>query len=255
MDLFNFLLIRNLRQNLNFIVPALLDSKFQKCQIFCVSRFATDIVCAWLKDELQKLQNVVPHSVQIEKLTGDNTRSEKERVIRLFKEGVCQVLICTDVAGMGVDIPGLNFSINIGIPKNSWKLKQIVGRIGRSGEDSISVSLVFPQKGHLAPEAVLRSIFRGNCCLREAMNGLFQLSDPLVDYSEPTALVSCERATCELVRVCQCSKCCCCSYCNSQCCCPFSVSSSNEVMEKILGLGDNSYRYAPNKFSIDNDLN
>ena len=115
-----------------------------------------------------------------------------------------------------------------------------MGRIGRSGEDSISISLVFPQKGHLAPEAVLRSIFRGNCCLREAMNGLFQLSDPLVDYTEPTALVSCERATCELVRVCQCSKCCCCSYCNSQCCCPFSVSSPNEVMEKILGFGDNS---------------
>ena len=240
---------------MNFLIPVLLDSNFQKCQIFCVSRFTTDIVSAWLKDELQKLQSVVPHSVQIEKLTGDNSRSEKERVMRLFKDGVCQVLVCTDVAGMGVDIPGLNFSVNIGIPKNSWKMKQIVGRIGRGGEDSISISLVFPQKGHLAPEALLRNIFRGSCCLREAMNSLFQLSNPLVDYSEAKAPVSCEGANCELVRACQCSNCCCCSYCNSQCCCPFSVLSPNEVMEKILGLGDKSYRYESNRFSINTDLN
>ena len=190
------------------------------------------------------MQSIVPNSILVEKLTGDNTRSEKERVVQLFKEGICQVLVCTDVAGMGVDIKGLNFSVNVGIPKNSWKMKQIVGRIGRGGEDSISISIVFPQKGHNAPEPVLRKVLRGNNCIRKAMNGLFKLSEPLVDYSEHNSPVSCEDAGCEDIKICQCSLCCCCSNCSNLCCCQFSVSSPNAVMEKILRLGDDSYRYS-----------
>jgi hypothetical protein len=34
-----------------------------------------------------------------------------------------------------------------GIPKNAWKMKQQSGRIGRSGENSLDITLVFPQKG------------------------------------------------------------------------------------------------------------
>ena len=61
---------------------------------------------------------------QIEKLTGDNSKLEKERVMQSFKEGlknnfqpyfrVKVVLICTDVAGMGIDIQDLNFCVNLG---------------------------------------------------------------------------------------------------------------------------------------------
>ena len=233
---------RTLRRSLDFLLPVLVDSNFNKCQIFCISRFTTDIIAAWIRDELKKLVGVVPHSILVEKLTGDNTRAEKERVMRLFKEGVCQVLVCTDVAGMGVDIPDLNFSINVGIPTNSWKMKQIIGRIGRAGQKSISITLVYPQKGSYAPESVLREIFKGNECLREGMNGLFKLTNPLVDYSESPAIVNCEVAECEFNQNCQCSSCCCCSNCNSYCSCQFSVSEYNEVMEKILGLGDASYK-------------
>ena len=117
----------------------------------------------------------------IEKLTGDNTKDEKERVMKAFREGwvqvknqlilsnneklsrLCRVLVCTDVAGMGLDTQDLNLSINIGnifysqvlweyhsvpgIPKSSWKAKQQSGRIGRGGEDSVDVTFAFPQKG------------------------------------------------------------------------------------------------------------
>lgn len=95
-----YLLFRNLSKHLSFLIPAILDSEFKRCQIFCITRFATDIITSWLKEELAKAQNLVPHSVLVEKLTGDNTRAEKERVMKLFKEGLCQVLVCTDVAGM-----------------------------------------------------------------------------------------------------------------------------------------------------------
>merc|ERR1712183_651088 len=138
------------------------------------------------------------------------------RVMELFKEGHCQVLVCTDVAGMGVDITGLNFSINIGIPKNAWKMKQQSGRIGRGGEQSLDVTLIFPQKGSAAPEPSLRKALRGSDCIRSALNDLFVLSTPLVDYSsDPTAL-DCEDAGCELFQSCQCSLCKCCTICTEK---------------------------------------
>ena len=79
-----------------------------------------------------------------------------------FRE--CQVLICTDVCGMGLDVKDLNFSVSIGkvfasrlliklhicilgLAKNCWKMKQQSGRLGRGGEQSINITLVFPQKG------------------------------------------------------------------------------------------------------------
>ena len=238
-----------MRQSLDFLLPVLLDSKFVKCQIFCISRFTTDIISAWIRDELKKLADVVPHSILVEKLTGDNTRAEKERVMRLFKEGISQVLVCTDVAGMGVDIPDLNFSVNVGIPTNSWKMKQIIGRIGRAGQKSISITLVYPQKGCYAPESVLRDIFKGSHCLREGMNSLFRLANPLVDYSEPSVIVDCDVAACEISQTCKCSSCRCCSNCNTSCSCSFSVSEHNEVMEAILGLGDASYKTVVNFMS------
>ena len=81
------------------------------------------------------------------------------------------MLVCTDVAGMGIDVKDLNFSVNIGkitnifkyyiqydifaslsgIPENAWKMKQQSGRIGRSGENSLDIKLVFPQKGDFYP--------------------------------------------------------------------------------------------------------
>ena len=76
------------------------------------------------------------------------------------------MLVCTDVAGMGIDVKDLNFSVNIGkitnifkyyiqynifaslsgIPKNAWKMKQQSGRIGRSGENSLDIRPSYSNK-------------------------------------------------------------------------------------------------------------
>ena len=238
--------IMNLRTSVGFIIPALFDSNFKKCQIFCRSRYTTDIVCAWLKSELKKLEGQITHSnsISIEKLTGDNTRAEKERVMSSFKSGECQVLVCTDVAGMGVDVKDLTFSINIGIPKNAWKMKQQSGRLGRNGEQSVDVTIVFPQKGASAPESKLRRAIKGSSCIRSAMNKIFVLSDPLMDYTADAIPLDCPDAGCELSDRCLCSLCQCCSVCTETCKCPKSQKDENVILASLLGFGDDNYRLA-----------
>ena len=47
----------------------------------------TDIITSWLKEELAKVQNLVPHSVLVEKLTGDNTMGRKRKGYEAIQGG------------------------------------------------------------------------------------------------------------------------------------------------------------------------
>ena len=160
-----------------------------------------------------------------------------------FKEGSCHVLVATDVAGMGIDVSGLTFAVNIGIPKNPWKFQQQVGRIGRGGEKSICVTLVFPQKGGLAADRVLSNMLRGSSCYRKGLNQMFVLKNPFIDYTKPDAVKSCDYQECESKGVCQCSYCSCCSFCSDKCECQFSIHDPAKMVETILGFGDERYRF------------
>ena len=101
----NFQFLSNVNSELGFLMPAFVDSKFNKCQIFCTTRNMTDIVgkfsnltleyidqicniiAAFLKSEFNRLYDIVETVPGVEKLTGDNSKEEKERVIQKFKEG------------------------------------------------------------------------------------------------------------------------------------------------------------------------
>ena len=56
-------------------------------------------------------------------------------------------MVSTDVAAMGLDVSDLNLSVNIGLPKTAWKIKQQQGRVGRNGLQAVDITLMFPQKG------------------------------------------------------------------------------------------------------------
>ena len=57
------------------------------------------------------------------------------------------MLICTDVAAMGLDVEKLNMCVSVGLPTTAWKLKQQAGRIGRDNKPALEIILSYPQKG------------------------------------------------------------------------------------------------------------
>ena len=59
------------------------------------------------------------------------------------------MLVCTDVAAMGLDVDNLNMCVSVGLPKTAWKLKQQAGRVGRNGLPAFEVIISYPQKGKL----------------------------------------------------------------------------------------------------------
>jgi ATP-dependent RNA helicase DeaD len=65
-----------------------------------------------------------------EALHGDMSQSERERVLRRFREEQCDLLVATDVAARGLDIENVTHVINYDIP---WDVEQYIHRIGRTG--------------------------------------------------------------------------------------------------------------------------
>ncbi|KAJ7191550.1 P-loop containing nucleoside triphosphate hydrolase protein [Mycena pura] len=67
----------------------------------------------------------------------------RAHVMRLFKAGIIRVLVCTDAAGMGCDIPDIELVVQWKLPKNLSSWVQRAGRVARArGSTGMAVMLV-----------------------------------------------------------------------------------------------------------------
>ena len=72
----------------------------------------------------------------------DKTQGSRRRAIADFKAGKVQVLIATEVAARGLDIPGLEFVVNYNLPYLAEDYVHRIGRTGRAGNKGEAISFV-----------------------------------------------------------------------------------------------------------------
>lgn len=88
-------------------------------------------------------------------LHGDLPQGARNRTIRALRERRVRVLVATDVAARGIDIPGITHVFNYDLPKFAEDYVHRIGRTGRAGRSGIAVSLV-----HHAEQGALKRIER-----------------------------------------------------------------------------------------------
>jgi ATP-dependent RNA helicase DeaD len=103
--------------------------------VFCATRRAVDDVA----------DRLAVRGYRAAALHGDMAQSERERVLRRFREGQIEVLVATDVAARGLDIEAVTHVINFDVPWDPELYIHRIGRTGRAGRAGDAITLVTPR--------------------------------------------------------------------------------------------------------------
>ena len=79
-------------------------------------------------------------------LHGDVSQPSREKVLRKFREGKTEVLVATDVAARGLDVPDVSLVVNFDIPPDPEYYVHRIGRTGRLGRAGEAITFVNPRE-------------------------------------------------------------------------------------------------------------
>lgn len=91
-------------------------------------------------DRIAELLNRRGHKADT--IHGDLQQRQREKVIQLFRDKAFPILVATDIAARGLDIPHIEHVINYSLPMNPEDYIHRIGRTGRNGQAGHSICLV-----------------------------------------------------------------------------------------------------------------
>jgi superfamily II DNA/RNA helicase len=82
-------------------------------------------------------------------LHGDMRQRERSQMLQRLRERKMKVLVATDVAARGIDVPGINLVVNYDAPRQAEDYVHRIGRTGRAGRAGVAVTFLGHQDRHL----------------------------------------------------------------------------------------------------------
>merc|ERR1712113_312617 len=80
--------------------------------------------------------------VKVTAIHGDRSQQERDEALHAFKTGANPVLVATDVAARGLDIPNVSLVVNFDLPKQLDDYVHRIGRTGRAGRKGVAIAFV-----------------------------------------------------------------------------------------------------------------
>lgn len=108
------------------------EPDWSRVLVFVATRYATEHV----SDKLWA------HGIKAAALHGELSQGARTQVLAALRNAEIQVLVATDVAARGLDIPELPVVVNYDLPRSPADYIHRIGRTGRAGESGLAVSLV-----------------------------------------------------------------------------------------------------------------
>jgi ATP-dependent RNA helicase RhlE len=81
-------------------------------------------------------------NVLAEEIHSDISQNQRERTLARYREGMFSVLVATDIAARGLDIPAISHVVNYDLPTSPSDYVHRIGRTGRAGRAGTALSFV-----------------------------------------------------------------------------------------------------------------
>lgn len=105
------------------------------------------IVFAATKRRADKLaSNLKSSGFRVSAIHGDLSQKERDHVMNRFRKGADNVLVATDIAARGIDVPAVGHVINYDVPNEPETYFHRIGRTARAGAEGKATSLVTPDR-------------------------------------------------------------------------------------------------------------
>ncbi len=120
------------REKIEVLTDLLRKSGFEKVIIFARTKHGVQR----LSDELHK------RGFRVDAIHGNKRQSQRLRTLEKFKRNHIEILIATDVASRGLDIPNVSHVINYESPENKDTYIHRIGRTGRADKKGVAITFV-----------------------------------------------------------------------------------------------------------------
>lgn len=108
------------------------DTEFEKVLVFGQTKWGVQRLADSLKKE----------GISTEAIHGDKSQPQRQRALRAFKDNKVRVLVATDVAARGLDIPNVSHVINFDQPNTYDDYVHRIGRTGRAGKTGKALTFI-----------------------------------------------------------------------------------------------------------------
>jgi superfamily II DNA/RNA helicase len=109
----------------------LADTELEQALVFTSTQRDAD----WLADKLADIGH------RVASLHGGMPQGRRNRVLQGLRSRDLRVLVATDVAARGIDVPSISHVINYGLPMKAEDYVHRIGRTGRAGRQGLAVTL------------------------------------------------------------------------------------------------------------------
>lgn len=112
-------------------------------QLLAKEDFNKVIIFGRTKHGVEKLSKaLIAKGFKAESIHGDKNHGQRQRALKGFKENQVQILVATDVAARGLDIPDVSHVINFDIPATYDDYVHRIGRTGRANKKGKALTFV-----------------------------------------------------------------------------------------------------------------
>ena len=135
-------IIQNIKQEVVKVINP--NTKIEELhKLLIKSEFEKVLIFGRTKHGVQKLSDsLVARGFRADAIHGNKNQNQRMRILDRFKRSEIQILLATDVASRGLDIPNVSHVINYDLPESYENYIHRIGRTGRADKKGVAMTFV-----------------------------------------------------------------------------------------------------------------